>query len=121
MKSKLPIILAALLAGGAGLYLATRHFPPASVPAANAPTLASIAPQMRAVRLITTPRVLPDWKLRLADGGEATPATLQGHWTVVFLGFTHCPDVCPTTLAELAKAQKAWMVVPAAKRPRLVF
>ena len=121
MKSKLPIVLAALLAGGAGLYLATRHFQPASAPTANAPTLASIAPQMRAVRLISTPRVLPEWKLRLADGGEATPATLQGHWTVVFLGFTHCPDVCPTTLAELAKAQKAWMVVPAAKRPRLVF
>ncbi len=32
-----------------------------------------------------------------------TPATLRGAWTMVFLGFTHCPDVCPTTLAELAQ------------------
>jgi protein SCO1/2 len=40
---------------------------------------------------------------------------------VVFLGFTHCPDVCPTTLAELAKAQKGWAGLPAAIRPRLLF
>ncbi|OEY66168.1 SCO family protein [Marinobacter sp. X15-166B] len=26
---------------------------------------------------------------------------LQGHWTFAFLGYTHCPDVCPTTLAML--------------------
>jgi protein SCO1/2 len=121
MKSRLLLVLAALLAGGAGFYLATRHFQPASTPVAAGAALASISPQMRAVRLITTPRVLPEWKLRLSDGGEATPATLQGHWTVVFLGFTHCPDVCPTTLAELAKSQKAWEVVPAKQRPRLMF
>ena len=41
---------------------------------------------------------------------------LQGHWTLVFLGFTHCPDVCPTTLAELAQAQKQW--ARAARRRR---
>ena len=114
------LVLAALLAAGAGLYLASRTFGPPAKPAA-APPLASLAAQMRAVRLISTPRVLPPWTLRLSDGGEATPATLQGRWTLVFLGFTHCPDVCPTTLAELAKTQKALSVVPEAKRPRLLF
>ena len=117
---KLLLVLAALLAGGAGLYLSTRHFAPPATPAA-APPLATLSAQMRTVRLISTPRVLPEWKLRLSDGGEATPATLQGHWTLVFLGFTHCPDVCPTTLAELAKVQKTLAVVPEAKRPRLLF
>ena len=29
---------------------------------------------------------------------------LRGHPVVVFFGYTHCPDVCPTTLAHLAKA-----------------
>jgi protein SCO1/2 len=28
---------------------------------------------------------------------------LKGHWTLLFFGYTFCPDVCPTTLAELNK------------------
>ena len=31
-------------------------------------------------------------------------AALKGKWSFLFFGFTHCPDVCPTTLAELARA-----------------
>lgn len=27
--------------------------------------------------------------------------SLQGHWTFLFFGYTHCPDVCPTTLSVL--------------------
>jgi len=40
---------------------------------------------------------------------------------VVFLGFTHCPDICPTTLAELAQAQKQWAALPDSTRPRVLF
>lgn len=32
-------------------------------------------------------------------------ASLKGKWTFLFFGFTHCPDVCPTTLAVLARAR----------------
>src|SRR5664279_5922545 len=39
------------------------------------------------------------------DGRPVTEAALQGHWTVVFFGYTYCPDVCPTTLQTLAQAQ----------------
>lgn len=40
---------------------------------------------------------------RLADhrGREFTPESLRGGWSLVFAGFTHCPDACPTTLAML--------------------
>jgi protein SCO1/2 len=36
------------------------------------------------------------------DNGEAfTPEDLQGKWSLLFFGFTFCPDVCPTTMAQL--------------------
>jgi protein SCO1/2 len=35
-----------------------------------------------------------------------TAVDFKDHWNLVFFGFTHCPDVCPTTLAQLAIASK---------------
>lgn len=45
---------------------------------------------------------LPD-----ADGKVRTLAEFRGKVVVVFFGFTHCPDVCPTTMAELATVRQA--------------
>lgn len=42
-----------------------------------------------------------DYRLETTDGGTFTEATLAGHPSAVFFGFTHCPDVCPTTLGEI--------------------
>jgi len=44
---------------------------------------------------------LPD-----VDGKPRTLADWQGKVTVVFFGYTQCPDVCPTTMAELAQIRK---------------
>jgi protein SCO1 len=43
---------------------------------------------------------------RLVDqnGRRFTEADLKGKWHLVFFGFTHCDDVCPTTLHELSAA-----------------
>ena len=35
------------------------------------------------------------------SGAEITEAAFRGHPSAVFFGFTHCPEVCPTTLFEL--------------------
>jgi len=45
---------------------------------------------------------LPD-----ADGKPRTLADFKGKVTVVFFGFTQCPDVCPSTLAELAEVKRS--------------
>ena len=39
-------------------------------------------------------------------GKQRTLQDFHGKVVVVFFGFTHCPDVCPTTLAELSRAVK---------------
>jgi protein SCO1 len=112
------LVLCAAFAAGLGLYLAERHFGGGPRAGAVAEAMPS---DLRAVRAFPTPRVLDDWRLTRADGQPIGPAQLHGRWTVVFLGFTHCPDVCPTTLAELAKAQARWAGLPEARRPRLLF
>ena len=40
-------------------------------------------------------------------GQTVTEKTMQGHPTLIFFGFTHCPDVCPTTLFEISEVLKA--------------
>ena len=48
-------------------------------------------------------------ELNLTDhnGRARTLADFRGKVVTVFFGFTHCPDVCPTTLAEMAQVVKA--------------
>ena len=41
------------------------------------------------------------------NGQPRTLADFKGKVVVVFFGYTHCPDVCPTTLSELASIKKA--------------
>jgi protein SCO1/2 len=38
------------------------------------------------------------------SGRPVTDQTYRGKWLILFFGYTHCPDVCPTTLADVAQA-----------------
>ena len=112
------LILVAALAAGLGLWAAQMAFAPGGAPAAGP----AVDPaRLKAVRLFPGPRALPAFALQQSDGTPLTPDELRGRWTVVFLGFTHCPDVCPTTLTDLAQAQKAWESLPESRRPRVLF
>ena len=51
--------------------------------------------------LLPTPRTVTTFKLIAEDGKPFTNADLSRHWSLIFTGFTHCPDVCPTTLSLL--------------------
>lgn len=57
---------------------------------------------------------LPD-----ADGKPRSLADFKGKAAMVFFGYTQCPDVCPTTLAELAAAKK--LLGPLGDRVQGVF
>ncbi len=64
------------------------------------------APSFKAVD-ITGADYARDFNLPDVDGRRRTLADFKGRVTVVFFGFTQCPDVCPTTLLELATVKKA--------------
>ena len=104
-------ILIAALAAALGLWAAQHWFG----------NRVAAGPQLQAVKLFEQPRALPAFSLRQSDGTQLVPGELNGHWTVVFLGFTHCPDICPTTLADLAQAQQQWAALPDSTRPRVLF
>jgi protein SCO1/2 len=63
-------------------------------------------PSLESGTSLPEPRALADFSLVDTKGTPASPGALRGHPTLVFFGFTHCPDVCPTTLALLASVQK---------------
>lgn len=42
--------------------------------------------------------------LTAPDGTTVTDETYRGKWLLVFFGYTSCPDICPTTLSEIAAA-----------------
>lgn len=53
------------------------------------------------------PPVLEPFELVDADGGRFDEKRLRGKWTLLFFGYTHCPDICPTTLATLKRIDEA--------------
>jgi protein SCO1 len=105
------LILLVALATGAGLWAAEYVYN----------RKGADGPELQTMRRLSTPRELPAFALRQSDRTQLLPGELHGHWTVVFLGFTFCPDVCPTTLTELARAQKRWAALPESTRPRVLF
>ena len=52
--------------------------------------------------VLKQPRLLPEFDLIDQDGHDYTRENMTGHWSLVFFGFTNCPDICPTTLNLLA-------------------
>lgn len=83
------LVMLAFVALGAGMILAVIRAPePPQVPGLLWPD----------------PPVVASFALESATGGPLTEAALRNRWTLLFFGFTHCPDVCPTTLAVLKQA-----------------
>lgn len=61
-------------------------------------------PAFERVLAVDPPREIADFELTDQRGQTFHTRSLRGAPALVFFGFTHCPDVCPTTLATLAMA-----------------
>lgn len=71
--------------------------------------------------MLHAPKPLPDFSLTDTGGASFTRAQLIGHWSLLYFGYTHCPDACPTTLATLDKVSRMFSRLPPAKRPHVYF
>lgn len=58
------------------------------------------------VSIISPPIALPDVSLVDQNGKPFNMDRIKDRWSLFFFGYTHCPDVCPTTLANMNKVAK---------------
>jgi protein SCO1/2 len=86
------VAIVAIIAAAGGAWLASRT--------------AQSPPVLAAGTWLPQARELPAFGLVDQTGRETGRARLTGRPSLVFFGFTNCPDVCPTTLALLAALRK---------------
>jgi protein SCO1/2 len=102
---KTVVVLFATLAMSAGFWLATER---------RAPEHGNIQLQGTVLK---PPRQLAVPELTRHDGNTFTNQDLEGQWTLMFFGYTHCPDICPMTMNVLAEAKEK----SGSGFPRVVF
>lgn len=68
---------------------------------------------------VTPPRPVPAFTFTQADGRPISTAPQSGRPLVLFFGYTHCPDVCPTTLADWVRVRR--QLGDAGERVRFLF
>lgn len=104
-RNYLPWIALAALGALAGAWFASRDRATSSSEplAAAAP-----APALQAGTWLPAPRDIGPVDLVDMRGQPFGRSGFEGHPSVVFFGFTNCPEVCPTTLALIAQAMQAF-------------
>jgi protein SCO1 len=86
------LVAAAICAAVAGFYLARQ--------------LDRAAPQLASGTWFPQASAVGEFRLQDLNGHAFTQQDLAGRPALVFFGFTHCPDVCPTTLVKLAQIKQ---------------
>lgn len=102
------LVLAASALGVAGGYLWQQRGIP--------------APQLQRATMVTdSSQPLRDFQLRDQDNQPFTRERFKGRWSLVFFGYTHCPDICPLTLAEAKGFYNALVGTPYQADTQVVF
>lgn len=92
LRARWLLVAAALCAGVGGFFLAQQ--------------LDRGSPRLASGTWLPQPKAVADFQLTDTTGRPFTRRDLTGAPTLVFFGFTHCPDVCPMTLLKLAQVEK---------------
>ncbi|VAW68107.1 Cytochrome oxidase biogenesis protein Sco1/SenC/PrrC, thiol-disulfide reductase involved in Cu(I) insertion into CoxII Cu(A) center [hydrothermal vent metagenome] len=92
---KIPALLLILFAVAAGAWLGTTQKTPAP-----------LKPDRIQGAIYPTAKELKGFELQDQHKQKFSREDLLHHWSLIFVGYTHCPDVCPTTLAIMSKIDK---------------
>ena len=101
-----------IIAIALGLALAAGTFVALRMQAPSIPEFGLVLP---------APNPVPEFSLENQDGVPIDQTVFEGQWDLVFFGFTHCPDICPTTLQVLAAAKAALQETGQSPLPRIVL
>lgn len=100
------MIVIAMIAATAGILVSNKYF--------NAKT----ALDFKTLLEYPEKKSFSGFELTNQDNEKIIINDFSGKWTLLFFGFTHCPDVCPTTLAEL---QKVFKLIKSKEKPEVLF
>ena len=73
------------------------------------------------VALLSIRYPLSEFELIDHRGNSFTRVNLEGHWNILFFGYTHCPDICPITLQTLSDSIPLFEKDPSLGMPKIVF
>ena len=91
MSQKIWIVLAGIVALSAGAFVAVvKPFQPST-------------PTPEYFQYFPEPRNLADISLVDQTNTSVDNTVFNGRWSLLFLGYTYCPDICPTTMASLGR------------------
>jgi len=83
--------------------------------------LMSPPPAPQTATMLPAPAELPEFSLVDHTGRSVRPEVFADHWSLVFFGFTHCPDICPLTMRVLADAKIQLAALNQDPLPRIVL
>lgn len=98
------LALVTLVSGGAAIAVRSIQTPPADFQGG----------------VVSPPIMVPDVVLPSAKGDEVRLSDFRGKVVLLFFGYTNCPDVCPTTMLEVANVRKQ-LTKEEAERVQVVF
>lgn len=111
MNAKLWGIFAVVVILVAGIFGAIYIAPPAQ----NNPV------ETQYIQYYPKLRDVPEFTFTDQHGQPFTQDSLRSHWSLVFVGYTYCPDICPTTLASLARVYPKLQAIPSEYPLQVVF
>jgi len=111
-KHSLVLSIAALIAATSGIWLGQTF--------TDNNTNDSIKPAAIQGAIYPQAKIINNFELIDQISNKITKNSFLGHWSLIFVGYTHCPDVCPTTLAVMNQVDE-FMSAQQLQAPNIVF